>query len=431
MSKPLAHLVDYARSLNGTDVYVLQTPTKDVVTCMMAFQGAGIHASYSTQSVVSVLADLFPSGTTLRKKKEVLDVFESLGAKVNISHSESHLLVTLASQQEYFLEAFELLLEVLANCVITQEEFKASWSRVKTMYHHAQEDTRTQAMLALRQAMYLKGHPHWVPSTKKSLQEIEALTNNEVHTFHTNTFTSIGSLVCIVGDVQPKKIMQSLQALVETLPARSPFAVQKLHVERINMTAPKEDIVTIKNKLNVDTFVGIPLSITKDDTDFRALQVAVSILGASSSSRLFTTLRTKKNLTYGSYATLESFGAGYPGYLSALAIFPNDVYERGRPVLEETIQTFIERGVRPKELEEHKEELVGKFNISLSTTVGMCSVLFGVLLNGKPVSYIDEYVDNIVALTSLGLNKVIKKHIDFSLAKTTAAGAITKEGVPI
>ncbi|KKS30102.1 MAG: Peptidase family M16 domain protein [Parcubacteria group bacterium GW2011_GWA2_43_11] len=431
MSNTLAHQIDYARSQNGTDVYVLKTPTKDVVTCMMAFEGAGTYASYSAQSVVSVFADLLPSGTTTRKKKEVLDVFESLGAKVTISHSGAHLLVTLASQQVYFLEAFELLLEVLTDFVMTQDEFKASWSRIKTMYQHAKEDTRTQALLALRQAMYLKGHPHWLPSTKKSLQEIEAVTKNEVHTFHKNTFSSIGSLVCVVGDVQPKKIMQSLQTLVETLPVRPPFAVPKLHIERTNMTASKEDVVTIKNKFNVDTFVGIPLGITRDDTDFQALQVGVSILGASSSSRLFATLRTKRNLTYGSYATLDSFSTGYPGYLSALAIFPNDVYERGRPILEETIQTFVEKGVRPKELEEHKEELMGKFNISLSTTVGMCSVLFGVLLNGKPVSYIDEYADNISALSSQRLNNVIKKHVDFSLAKTRAAGAITKEGTPV
>lgn len=431
MSNSIANQVHYVRSDIGTDVYVLKTPTKDVVTCMMAFPGAGTHASYTSQSTVTVLADLLPSGTTNRKKKEVLETFESLGAKVAVSHSGRCLLVTLASQTSYFLEAFELLLEVLSHAVVTQDEFQASWSRVKSMHTHAKEDTRAQAMIALRQAMYSKGHPHWIPSTSKSLQELEEVTKDGVLSFHQHTFSSIGSLICVVGDVQAKKILQSLQVLVQALPAQAPSFTEKLHVARFNMTSPKEKIVTIKNKFNVDAFVGIPLSITQADEDFLTLQVGVSMLGSSSNSRLFKTLRTEKNLTYGSYATLQSFGDGYPGYLSAIAIFPNDVFQRGKPILEETIKTFIEKGVRPKELDEHKEELVGKFKVSLSTTAQICSILFGVLLGGKPVSYIDEYTENVSSITSRSLNTVIQKHLDFSLAKTTAAGAIHKDGTPL
>ena len=257
------------------------------------------------------------------------------------------------------------------------------------------------------------------------------MTKEDVLAFHRRTFSSVGGIVCVVGDVQPKKIIASVQALVQVLPTQVSKDIQKLHVERVNMTAPREEIVTIKNKLNVDAFVGIPLSITRDDEDFLPLQIGVNILGASSNGRLFNTMRTKNNLTYGSYATLDGFGDGYPGFLSAYAIFPTEVYLRGKPVLEKTIQDFVESGVRPKELEEHKEEIIGKFKVSLSTTVSICSVLFSIILNGKPVSYIDEYSDIVFALSSRILNKVIQKHIDFSLAKTTAAGSINKDGTPL
>jgi|SRR3989339_146428 len=427
----IAQQVAYTRAENGTDVYVLKTPTKDVVTCMMAFPGAGTHATYQTQSIVTVLADLLPSGTSTRTKKEVLELFDALGAKVSISHSGTYLLVTLMSQSIFFLDALELLLDVLSRTVVTKDEYQASWSRVKNMYHHSKEDTRLQAMLALRQAMYLKGHPYWLPSTKKRMQELEGMTKEDVLAFHRRTFSSVGGIVCVVGDVQPKKIIASVQALVQVLPTQVSKDIQKLHVERVNMTAPREEIVTIKNKLNVDAFVGIPLSITRDDEDFLPLQIGVNILGASSNGRLFNTMRTKNNLTYGSYATLDGFGDGYPGFLSAYAIFPTEVYLRGKPVLEKTIQDFVESGVRPKELEEHKEEIIGKFKVSLSTTVSICSVLFSIILNGKPVSYIDEYSDIVFALSSRILNKVIQKHIDFSLAKTTAAGSINKDGTPL
>lgn len=431
MTNVIAQRTEYLRSENGTDVYVLKTPTKDVVTCMMAFSGAGVYASYALQSVVSLFADILPSGTKKHDKNYILEKFESLGARVSVSHSGGYMLVTLVSRNIYFLEAFQLLLDVLINVSLSDIEFQSALSRIRNAYIHAEEDTRILAKIALHQSMYCKGHPHWKPTIQQLVKELGSITRESVLTFHKDTFSAIGSIVCVVGDVQPKKIIQSLRNSINSLPSTVSKNSTTLHVEKTNNPDYSEKIVSIKNKFNVDTYIGIPLALTRDHTDFQALQLGIGVLGSSSSSRLFTILRTQKNLTYGSYAQLDGFADGYPGFLSAQAIFPNDMYTVGKVALEEAVQVFIEKGVKSRELEERKEETVGKFKVNLSTTVGMCSALFSTVLSGKPISYIDEYPEQITTHTVRTVNTVIKKHINFSLSKTAASGAINKEGIPL
>lgn len=431
MNNTITQRTEYVRTEQGTDVFVIQTPSKDVVVCTMAFPGAGLHAAYSKQSIVRLLSELLPSGTKKHTKNYILEKFELLGASVSVSHGGGYVCITLASRSAFFLEAFELLLLVLTDAVFSKSEYASALSSVENSCIHAEEDTKIRAVVALRQAMYRKGHPHWAPTPQQLLSELKSTTREEVLGFHKDTLSAVGSVVCIAGDVQPKKIVQALQRSLTTLPSTLPKEYVQLHVGNTNNSADDTQILSIQNKFNVDTFVGIPLALTRDDEDFQALQVGVSILGGTSSSRLFSILRTKKNLTYGSYAQLDGFSDGYPGFLSARAIFPNDVFLIGKPVLEETIQTFVEKGVTPKEVQERKEEIVGKFKVGLSTTAGMCSALFATVMSGKPLSYIDEYPQKISELGTSIINKAIRKHINFALAKTTAGGAIDKEGKPL
>lgn len=420
----------YERLPNGADVYLLQTPTKDVVVCKMAFPG-GVYATYNKQSVALLLDDLIPGSIKKKKRSVILEQFEMLGAMMSVHTAQDLLIVTLTSRSAVFLEAFRLAVEVLTTPTFAESEFKESCARLENSFKHALENTRIQANVALMHALYQKGHPHWVPSTPQFLKELRTTTRDEVLTFYKETLSSVGAVICIVGDIHPNKLIEPLRECLTPLPPKVSKRIPALHVGNVVATSDTDTIRTIHDKLSVDTLFAIPLILTREHHAYRALQIGVSILGASSNSRLFSVLRTEKNLTYGSYAALSGFGEGYPGYLSGLAIFPNTVFLEGRKVLKETVQNFVEKGVTKKELEERKEEIAGKFKVGLSTTQGVCATLFSILLEGKTTAYLDTYVETITALTLKEVNEVIKEQLDFTLVKTAGAGAIDQEGNPV
>jgi zinc protease len=280
-------------------------------------------------------------------------------------------------------------------------------------------------------ALYQKGHPHWLTSTLASIKEIPRLTRHDIKDFYTRTFSAVGAVICVVGDIRTEKYMESIRKSLQALPSKASLALPNLPVDLLQNASEVDCVCTLKNKMSIDTLIGIPLTLTREHHAFQALQVAISILGGSTSSRFFTKLRTEKSLTYGANAIMNGFGEGYPGYLFGLAIFPATVFLEGRNALKEIVKEFAEKGVTKIELEERKEEIAGRFKVGLSTTSGVCSLLVTTLLEGKSISYIDTYVDTISTLTLANVNEVIKEQVDFTLAKTASAGAVDQKGQPL
>jgi zinc protease len=159
--------------------------------------------------------------------------------------------------------------------------------------------------------------------------------------------------------------------------------------------------------------------------------MGVAILGSSSSSRLFNELRTRKSLTYGAYASLEGFGDGYPGYLSASAVFPSDVFLKGREALRDVVQSFSERGVTAGELSKRKDEVLGRHVVGLSTTAGLASIVFDTLVAQRPLSYIDTIPERLRGISLARVNTAIRKHVRYTDAVTASAGGIDAKGKPI
>ncbi len=430
MTKLISKQIQYKRLENGVDTYLLKTSTRDVVTCMMAFPG-GTRATYEKQSIAVLLAEMLPGGTKNKKRSAVLEKFDELGAHISVVSDTDNLLIKLSSTKVVFVEAYRLLIEVLASPLFMHDEYKISLLRLKNKFEQNNENTKVQAGTALKQLMYVHGHPHWVPDNKSIVKELNGLKKTELTNFYNNTFSTVGSFVCIAGDIQPKKMIQELDEIIKILPSEKTKNVSKLHVNYTNNSVEKDAIVTIKDKLNIDTVLGIPLSITREHSDFFALYMAISILGASSTSRLFNILRTEKSLTYGAYAILSGFEKGYPGFVYASAIFPNNVFNEGRNVMKKVVKDFVDKGVTSKELKERKVEMLGKFKVGLSSTVDKCSAVFSTIQSGKPVSYIDEYVNLVESLTLREVNNAIKEHLDYSLLKTASAGGIDKDGKPV
>ncbi len=421
--------VEYKRFDNGADLYLLKTSVKDVIVCKMAFTG-GTHYTYENQTISLLLSEILPGGTNRKKREDVLEKFDELGVKVTVTSGEEKLFVNLSSRASVFVEAFTLLLETLVNPSFSQAEYNIALSKTENKLKLLKENTQFRANNELKRLMYKKGHPHWSPDLKKMQKDIELVAKDDIKNFHKNTFSSIGSIICIVGDIKPKKIMQEL-SIINDLPNDISKITPKLDIKKYNAVSKTESIIPIKDKMNIDTYVGVPLLLTRDSDEYYAFNVGVSILGSSSTSRLFKVLRTKENLTYGAYAGLEGFSDGYPGYLYARAIFPKDVYSKGKEIMVDIVRVFSDKGVTGKELNEKKEEIAGKYKVGLSTTEGMCSALFATVISKRPVSFMDKYPAMVEMFSTKEINSAIKNNIDFSLVKISASGSVNNKGVAI
>jgi zinc protease len=429
MDKGYAARSTSERSASGIDLVLLPTATADLVTARVAL-GLGSFESYDRETVATLLSLMLPSGVPGMRRSAVREKFDLLGASVSVSVGATHIFAVLTSRAATFPEAFALLMRVLAHPEPDDAEFAESVRKLTTSIEYSKEDTDFQAAHALARAQYRNGHPHWSHSAEELLRELRGVHLRDVRELHGRIMSSVGGLVVVAGDINPRVLLPALRRACAVIPQRVPDAVRVLYPDRVT-GATGDLVLPIADKMNVDTYLGIPLTLTRDHTDFEALGVAVAILGGSSSGRLFNELRTRRSLTYGAYATLGGFDDGYPGYLNAHAIFPSDVFLKGRDALKEVVEGFVARGVTAQELAKRKEEILGKFVVGLSTTRGACGAVFGTLLAGKPLTHLDEYPERIRALTLRDVNRAIRTHIDFTRAMTSAAGGVRTDGSSI
>jgi zinc protease len=423
--------VHVERLPSGLDVALLPTQAHDLVIARIAL-GIGTYSVYDRQAVVALLSDLLPAGTTSMKRSKVREQFELLGASVGVSIGAMHIYANITSRKESFIPALTLLATVLARPVFTAQEFAESKTVWLTALENEKESTVTQADIALSRALFDEGHPQWIHTTAQKSALMSRIERNDVTRLYPSLLSTVGGLITVAGDIDVKKITRDIERATRLLPSHPLTLTPQVHPEKIRYKDGGKDlVVTCKDKMNIDTLLGMPLTLTKYDDDFEPLAMGVAILGSSSSSRLFNELRTRKSLTYGAYASLDGFSDGYPGYLSASAVFPSDVFLKGREALRDVVQRFSERGVTASELSKRKDEVLGRHVVGLSTTAGLAGIVFDTLVANRPLSYIDTIPTRLRGISLARVNTAIRTHLRYSDAVTASAGGIDAQGKPL
>jgi len=420
----------YERLACGADVYVVRTTTPGLVVCRIAFPGGELTAG-ARETIAHLQAELMPTGVRGCARGEVRMRLDALGAHASFASSTTNLLVSLTVRREHFEEALQLIVEMLAAPVVRPREYAEAVSHLDTMFAHQAEDTAALASCALMQTLYRRGHPHWTMGHEETRAELAQVQSADVLSFHTETLSAVGATVCVAGDGSPRTLLAATARACAALPHARPLRTPEAHPEHTHDTYERERVVSVPDKMNIDTLAGIPLAITRESDELPALQLAVGVLGGSSTSRLFHTLRTERSYTYGAYARLAGLGDGYPGYLSVQSVFPAPVFSPARTALKEVVKRWAEGGITARELAARKEELCGRYVVGLASTSNMCDALFGTLLMGKPLSYLDTYRERVNALTRAEVNRAIRTYVDPSLMAVVAAGAVDAAGKPL
>jgi predicted Zn-dependent peptidase len=133
-----------------------------------------------------------------------------------------------------------------------------------------------------------------------------------------------------------------------------------------------------------------------DDRRFAAL-ILDTILGGTSSSRLFHEVREKRGLAYSVYSYLGRFAdAGIAGV--NVAVRPDRVRTTLRVIRKELDRMLVD-GPTADELERAKEHVEGRTVLSMESVAARGNRLGGALVAGLPIQSVAEILGRIDAVT--------------------------------
>ena len=172
-----------------------------------------------------------------------------------------------------------------------------------------------------------------------------------------------------------------------------------------------------KDTEQVHVALGGP-GIARDDERRYALRVLDTILGGTSSSRLFQEVREKRGLAYSVYSFQSLFAhAGQVGLY--LGTRPDNVAEALRVVGDE-LTRVREEPADADELHRAKENVKGRVVLALESTAARMNRLGSSILAGLPLLTVDEMIERIDAVTVEQIAELAGELYD--PAKLSAAG---------
>ena len=268
---------------------------------------------------------------------------------------------------------------------------------------------------------------------------IESITIDDVKKFAADTYTRGNLVVGLSGDY-PADLQARLQAELGQLPAGQGAVGGIKSLSAINGDQPSGLKVEIVQKETRATAIsmGHPISITREDADFAALNIARAWLGEhrASSGQLYNRIREVRGLNYGDYAYIEHFNRpGGQFFPSPNIARRSQIFELWiRPVVPENaqmsmrialyeLQKMIDSGLTQEQFENTRDYLMK--NVFLATAnqnqrlgYALDSWWFG----------IPEYTEHMRAqyakVTRADVNKAIRKHLS---AKNLHVVIITKD----
>jgi zinc protease len=188
--------------------------------------------------------------------------------------------------------------------------------------------------------------------------------------------------------------------------------------------SPRTIVISIPGKESVWYGSGIPIRLPVSSPEVVQLEVANEIFGGETfMSRLLKNVRDREGLTY----NVGSEVLGDTEVKSAFVItgwFAPDNIRRGLASIEGQLRSYCATGPTRDELRDAKQYQIGAYKIQLATTRDLADEVLSCAEQGRNLSSIDRYAQNIETVTLDQVNRTLRKHLRPSRLITVLAGTV-------
>lgn len=401
----------------------VELPIKQVVSCSGSILAGDQKSPNDSPLLADLTASMLDKGTFNMDRFEIAELLNSLGIKLQFDSKSN----ALTFKGKFLKKDTNTFMQILAD-LLKNPKFDAEvLKNLKSQYHayllNLETDTEFKASTLLSQSLYPKGHPNYQHSLVELQKSLDAITVDDLETFHNNHYGNKDMKIVFAGDIDSSQLQRSI---------RNTFSIWKSKAEsdtqppKSNLTQKERIDYFIPDKTSISVHMGTNTFLSRDNPDYIPFSVANYILGGNFHSRLMTSIRQKQGLTY----SIHSFHEGdifTTGNWGLEASFSPYLLEQGLKEIEKEIDNWYQIGVSEEEVSQAVETIKGKYLVGLSQTSTVASQIHSFMLRGFSPSYIDVYPKLLNMVTQRQVNKVIKKYFKADSITTVTAGTFLQD----
>lgn len=416
--QPIAPPAFAERTLaNGLRVVVARSTDLPLAGAFLVFGGGSAADPDDLPGVAGMMANLVDQGTATLDATELATRIERLGANIGASAGADSTVAFVSAPAPNIEEAGRLLVDMVRNPAFAEAELDRERRRSLDQLRVALRQPGFVNQLAVARALY--GDAPYGDPTGGTPASLAAMGREDLAAYHARWWRPDNATMIVMGSLGAEEGF----ALAERLfggweaPAGPPPA---LPAERAG-AAPEPRVIVVDMPEADQAAVSVGLrSIARTDEDYFPLLLANSVLGGSSTARLFQEVRVNRALSYGAYSSFQALRDEGP--LVAQAQTRNDgVPEVVRVMLNE-VRRLADEPISEEVLAKRRTLLSGAFGRQVETTNGLGGFLAGLAVQGLPMSEYGDYLANLGAVTPEQVAASVRAELDPARASIVVVG---------
>lgn len=376
------------------------------------------HDPPGREGLALLTASMLTRGTEAYTSQSMALVLDSLGASLSVRSDIEGAGFAIRCLSEDVTRLLDLLAEVLVRPTFPADEIEKQRAKIITAIREARHDTRVAAEKAFRAAAYPAAHPHH-RTPEGDEETIEAVTRDDLVTFHRTRYRPDRAVIAVVGDVAALPILERLEGVLSDWTNAGPPGTPV-----VPAVGPAESVqrrtIEIAGKTQADIVLGVP-GFSRTSPDYYAGMMADLILGRLGlMGRLGASVRDEEGLAYYVYSQAEAGFLRGP-WAARAGVSPRNVDRAIQGILRE-IEGVQREPVRGGELRDAQEYLTGSLAVRLETDAGIAQALLEIELFKLGLDYLLRYPGLINAVTPEEIGAAARRY--FVLDGYTVATAV-------
>lgn len=363
-----------SRLSNGIRLITARTGQVPLATMTVTFRGGASVDPRAKAGRAALTTNIADKGTATRSVTDIAVGLEKLGASLSQMVVQDGTALSVTAPAATLPAAAEILADIVRNASFPEAEFQRERKRSLDGLSVALKDPGQLASMLTSPVAYGDA-PYGTITTPTS---VAALTRQDLDEYRRTWWRPELATVVISGGIDPA----AARAIAESSLGdwRAEGAAPSLPTELAGALQPGRTLVVDLPGAGQAAVYAVARGLERDDDAFYDAQIANSILGGSSTARLFTEIRTKRALSYGAYSGLSV--ARDEGLLTASAQTKNESAAEVAKIFLDELSRIAAEPLEPAMVRNRQTYLAGGFQRSLETSGGFNSAIVSGLLRG-------------------------------------------------
>jgi predicted Zn-dependent peptidase len=384
---------------NGLVVRVMENHALPLVSARVTIEGGSLLDPAGREGMFTLDTALVKDGPTTMSAEQFADALAGLGGVVTATR-----ITNLSSS---FERCLMLMGDMLMHPSFAPDVFARRKAAYAASLQRSEDSARVQATRVLNATLWGPSHPFARTATSKS---IAAITRDELLAFHQAMVQPQHITLTIVGDVTPASAMAAVTKVFGGWQKTG----ERGKVAAAAPPAPKPTTIYLYDRPNSQQTtiqIGQPLP-ARSTGDFYALETMGALFGGPTGSRLSQSMRERRPLTYGVTHIATWRGLGDPGSFVGTTNVDAMKTDSAIVVWLGEIKNLASGKPTDAELAFGRAATVGTLLTRVETLDQMATQLSALARDGLALSYYDDYVKGMNAVTAASVAAAAARHVD-------------------